>query len=73
MKPAVKRALFGAGLVLSLGWAFATVGVFLLAAEMNRPCRCGRKHDPIDEHPEGPPSLSPEELQEMMARLGWRD
>ena len=62
----LKRVLFGAGLVLSLGWAFVTLGMLSLAAQMRRPCRCGRAHDPLDAHPEGEPSLRGEALEEAL-------
>lgn len=57
--------LLGVPVVMVFASTFVSLVMLRLATEMCAPCRCGEAHDPLDECPQGPPSLRPHELRTM--------
>ena len=57
--------VIAAPVVMCVGSLVVSLVMLRLAAEMYGPCRCGEAHDPLDECPQGPPSLRPHELEKM--------
>jgi len=61
------KFLLGVSMTAGFAWAFVTLAMFRLAAEMASPCLCGEAHDPLDECPGGPVSLRPHQIRERMS------